>query len=95
MKKRISVEIGQVSGRLTVIKELENKYRTGKSTRMVQCECECGKIVDIPFHGIRSGNHRSCGCLLKDIHGKIANGTYKEFKTHKELNEPLIKQEES
>ena len=51
--------IGQRFGRLTVIKEAENK---GKRTQWL-CQCDCGKQHIATTESLRSGTCRSCGCL--------------------------------
>ena len=72
-KQRIVIETGEEYGRLTVIKEMPSQDYMGNKTRMLLCECICGKMVEKPLHGVKSGNVKSCGCLLKEIHLAMAN----------------------
>lgn len=58
MKKDI---VGNVYGRLTVLKEVEPR----KGNRYFDCECSCieHNHVIVPYSNLTSGNTRSCGCL--------------------------------
>lgn len=69
---------GEKYGRLTVIRRIG----TNKNGYAVwQCKCDCGNIVEVTSHSLRSGNTKSCGCyniesstkrivLLNTKHGK-------------------------
>lgn len=59
---------GQKFGRLTVIKEAENK---GKH-RLWLCKCECGNEKTIYQTHLISGSSHSCGCLHNEIVGEIS-----------------------
>lgn len=63
---------GQKFGRLTVIKRAENIIEpSGKSVVVWECQCECGKKLNISGKSLRSGNTKSCGCLFSsDLCGK-------------------------
>lgn len=57
-------EIGNRYGLLTVISEAApSKTRTEKRWL---CQCECGGMVEVYGGNLRSGKHKSCGCLLKE-----------------------------
>jgi len=58
-KQRKYLTIGDKYGRLTVIGHSE---RPGYSI----CECECGNIKEYFNYYLKSGETKSCGCLLKD-----------------------------
>ena len=60
--------LGQKFGRLTVIKEAENK---GKH-RMWICKCECGKEKIIYQTHITTGKTTSCGCFRNEIVSETA-----------------------
>ena len=53
---------GQRFGRLVVTKRVGNK---GKH-RSWECLCDCGNITIVPVGHLRSGNTRSCGCLVEN-----------------------------
>lgn len=53
---------GQVFGRLTVIKRVEN---TKRGHAQWLCKCECGKEVILPGIRLRCGHTKSCGCLYR------------------------------
>lgn len=65
--KNHKLPIGSRFGRLTTI---DNPYwQSRKAWRAtVQCRCNCGRIVTIHCANLRSGNTKSCGCIVK-IHG--------------------------
>lgn len=72
MPKKID-EIGNIYGRLTVIKEATIEERgilTGGAYWW--CKCECGNIKMINGHSLRSGKTTSCGCLNKEIVSIVA-----------------------
>lgn len=54
--------VGQVFGRLTVIKRVENRY--GRVAWL--CECSCGADIVATAKHLRNGNTQSCGCLQKE-----------------------------
>jgi hypothetical protein len=49
---------GQRIGRLTVTNRLPNKG----TFAVWECHCDCGNIISVTGHGLRSGDHTSCGC---------------------------------
>lgn len=71
MHKQVKNEIGNVYGRLVVIKAAESK--NGKA-RWV-CKCSCGKELVVGGDSLRNKGTKSCGCLNKDTCGDI-------FRTH-------------
>lgn len=93
--KRIN-PIGQVYGRLTVLKELEPKVYSGKATRRVLVSCECGSAKEVGLNQLRVGETQSCGCLHKEIatktkttHGQSKTALYKVWKgMHTRCNTP-------
>ena len=51
---------GQKFGRLTVIKSTSER----KNGCIVwECQCDCGNIVKVSSHSLKTGNTKSCGCL--------------------------------
>lgn len=66
-------------GRLTVIGE-------GVPPRRARCRCDCGEIRDVQPAKLRSGAHRSCGCLAAESararftkHGGYRTAEYKSW----------------
>ena len=59
-------------GRLTAIKMLEEK--TSKGGAIWVWQCDCGKMVIIPYHNVAHTNSRdkkSCGCIRKEQYAKL------------------------
>ena len=56
---------GQRFGKLTVIKRVENIPR--HHARWL-CKCDCVNMHIVESHGLRSGDIKSCGCLLVELH---------------------------
>jgi len=54
--------VGQVFGRLSVIRRVENK----RDRVAWLCECACGADVVATAKHLRNGNTQSCGCLQKE-----------------------------
>jgi hypothetical protein len=63
-RPQVPIEIGTRFGRLVVTAHAEPKDRRSRSV----CRCDCGKEVVRANHLLRSGNVKSCGCLLRDMH---------------------------
>lgn len=96
------IEPGKAFGKLTVTR-LANK--TSHGARWA-CLCECGKSVEVYGSHLRSGNTRSCGCLLMQYmttqknrltHGAAVNGKqsplYIRFRSmHERCYNPTCKQ---
>lgn len=76
--------IGRRFGRWTVI-EYEGTKGEGKhKCRCWKCRCECGNVKIVREWNLKSGNSRSCGCLVSDsnkmnktTHGKRNTRLYK------------------
>ena len=59
---------GQFFGKLTVLRLDRMNNRTGA---FWICVCECGKETSVNGRSLRSGLTKSCGCLSKEITGKL------------------------
>lgn len=69
--KLINLE-GQKFSRLTVVKLLPTRTKSGRA--QFRCRCECGVWVVLPGDRLRSGNTKSCGCINReviDLQGKV------------------------
>lgn len=58
MGRKSLVEVGQIYGRLTVLRK--------KAVKMWECQCECGNVVTVCSSPMLRGNTRSCGCYRDD-----------------------------
>lgn len=56
-------EIGNTYGRLLVIEKVGT---TKKHGFMYKCVCSCGNMATVRGACLRSGNTKSCGCLVKE-----------------------------
>ncbi len=61
---RTTDHTGQRFGRLTAVARSEN---TPKKAAVWECRCDCGSVVLIRAGDLRSGDSKSCGCLLHDV----------------------------
>lgn len=66
MSKALHFDVGQRFDRLTVIARASN---IGRHAGWL-CKCECGNELIVPAGSLRTGNVRSCGCLLRDTRSK-------------------------
>lgn len=57
---------GQRFGRLTVVKQGENR---GKNVTWI-CQCDCGRKTEVATNKLRNGNTLSCGCHREEIRTK-------------------------
>ena len=76
-------EIGNKYGRLTIIKQTEDK-------RYYECLCECGNHKVARLWNLKSGDTKSCGCYLKEIrktlnrkHGMKGTKIYRTWQSMK------------
>jgi len=60
--KSTIVETGERYGLLTIIKEVENIDRR----RRFLCQCDCGKESIVRLSDLKSGNTKSCKCILNE-----------------------------
>ena len=61
MAKSIIIKKGDKYGRLTIVKEVEQKNKK----RRFLCRCDCGNEIIVTLGNLRSGNTTSCGCKKK------------------------------
>ena len=57
-------------GKLVVIGEVPKEERNCK-VRLMICQCDCGKIVNVRASNLSSGNSTSCGCFAKENARKL------------------------
>lgn len=62
-KRMAPNEVGNVYGRLTVLKQAP----TVKNHSRWVCLCDCGNTLIVLGTSIRSGNTKSCGCLHSEV----------------------------
>ena len=66
-KGRPTVDIsGQRFGNLVVTKQIgwSEPKKSGCRRSLWECNCDCGKTVNVTSNELRTGNTRSCGCIL-------------------------------
>jgi hypothetical protein len=56
---------GQVFGNLVVIKRIEKPKNIKGESVYWQCQCICGKMINVSSWRLRSGTKKSCGCIVK------------------------------
>lgn len=55
--------IGEHYGNLTIIAfDYERRTPNGTLRRYMKCKCNCGKIITVALHQLKSGHTKSCGC---------------------------------
>lgn len=63
----IKINIGDRFGRLVVLNEVPKQERPNPTAgRYYKCQCDCGNIVIVYGHNLKTGNTKSCGCLSRD-----------------------------
>lgn len=62
--RKYQVAIGQTFNRLTVI-------GNGPTPWKKVCLCVCGKTTSASVYDLHTGNHKSCGCLWKEVNAKL------------------------
>lgn len=72
---------GQKFGRLTVIKLLNKKDHDHRW--LWECQCDCGNIVEVSAHKLKSKNTKSCGCLQREWTVKKNQMGTMDLKGHK------------
>lgn len=87
MPEKISL-VGQTFGKLTVIADAESRIQpNGRPRRRSLCQCSCGATCVSGNGDLRTGNTKSCGCILRENpparkhghshpNGKSASRTY-------------------
>ena len=55
--------IGKRFSRLLVLEEAGREY----SGYLYKCRCDCGAVLTVRGASLRSGNTKSCGCLLREV----------------------------
>lgn len=74
----------QKFGHLIVLKDSNKRLQTGSGTNVIWiCQCDCGKIIEIPGGKLQSGHTSSCGCR------KMSKGEEKIYQLLKTANIPF------
>lgn len=74
--------IGQKLGKLTIL----DKFTDEKGVAMFKCKCDCGKIANLRYSNVISGNTKSCGCSQFNkvpIHGMAGTKFYQRYDSMK------------
>ncbi len=68
IRKIVPTKIGDVYGRLTIVKLL--KERNADNRQMCMCKCSCGNDYKVSIKPLRSGSTQSCGCVRREMMSK-------------------------
>lgn len=69
---------GQRFGKLIA---LSPEAAQGKGPRKWQCQCDCGETCSVSISNLKNGHTKSCGCLTKEEHRVMIDGTCLELIT--------------
>jgi hypothetical protein len=58
-------KVGDKFHRLTILKKYI-KFEGGQNKTYLECECECGNIVNARLTAVKTGTTKSCGCWKKE-----------------------------
>lgn len=85
MTRKLEVSQGERYGRLVISHEVQSPV---KGHRMFVCNCDCGSTVTARLNGLRTGNTKSCGCLMRErtatinrTHGGTGTRTHARWKS--------------
>lgn len=67
---------GQRYGRLLVGALVRRRNPNGEARRYWECKCDCGGSAVVAREGLRSGDTKSCGCLLAETLAANTKGTH-------------------
>ena len=89
MSKQIDVS-GERFGKLVAIRRTGyKKYPSGGGLSIWECECDCGKVVEVSLSALRTGNTSSCGCLhkeiMRDMHGEHFETNTRLYRVWKQM----------
>ena len=69
--------IGNRYGKLVVLED--NKiYKNNRSTRILKCKCDCGKITNVNKSKVLQRITKSCGCLQEKMRKELGEKRKKE-----------------
>ena len=79
---------GDRYGKLTVVKQSGVKLIGKAQAHQTQwlCQCDCGNQIVVAGHQLRTGNTRSCGCILKSSSQNLYQDGTADFKITKTKN---------
>lgn len=46
----------------------------------MDCQCICGKLINVPLGALRSGKSKSCGCMKNVTHGDTGTPLYNSWR---------------
>lgn len=69
--------IGNRYGKLVVLED-NKTYRNNRSTRILKCKCDCGKITNVNKSKVLQGITKSCGCLQEKMRKELGQKRKKE-----------------
>ena len=62
--------VGKVFNKLTVLKDSGKRQSNG--SKIWECQCDCGSIINVDGQSLKSGKTTSCGCLKSKGEEKIS-----------------------
>lgn len=72
---------GREFGRLTVVERAGSLVgHRGRKKPAWLCRCDCGEELPVRGDDLRSGNTKSCGCLLHEMPGTLPAGANPNWK---------------
>jgi len=86
-KPRISVDLGQRFGRLTVLGETAPR----NGSRRVFCACDCGNDVTTNLQSLIKGETTSCGCYHRELLAQLSKSAEQRARRtkHGQTHHPL------
>ena len=66
-ENKLNYLVGRRFGKLVV--EARTEERQNNSI-VWKCKCDCGNYKNVPTHLLTSNHTQSCGCLVREVHGK-------------------------
>lgn len=76
---------GQRFGRLLILRQVGWHLKpSGKRSSVWECQCDCGKVINVRKPYLTSGDTKSCGCLRSEVTGrlKLTHGMSKTSPTY-------------
>ena len=83
---KLKINIGQVFGELTVIKEIDPKILNNQEYRMFLCRCKCGSDEAVSLSGLNRGHSKRCRECGKKHRINKHKDSFREYRKSRGLN---------